>query len=427
MRRADRLKGFRQKGFSLIELMVAVVIGMVAVYATYRIYQNVEGNYRSTDTANEAQVTGLYAMLTVSKELSNAGAGFMNNTAMGGTGSTALQILKNCVDLTAFFPPTPSTPAGGAASRFLPLYPLPVAIIPDTNPVLTASNPSPDDVYVFYGTESMTDLPIAASVSGSALSLKVPPLLVEGGGLKAHGLAPQSVLVTTSGGSSCSALVIQGNPTDNGGGGVNVTIDPRQLTDGVGAAVVDLGNVVRRRFFVDRTDSGGGANPMNLGTLKMEIWQVDTSSAVGPNSWKVTSTVPIAANVVAFNAQYGVASVSGGPIDRWVPSIKAPLNQIINASPTIQAQNIKAIRFGLIVSTAEPDTSLGDPSLMNPPTNSQPASYTETLFADCPNGATCDPPQTVTLQTWQSGQRYGWRYRKYETTVPLQNTIWNPT
>lgn len=445
----DRQKGVRQKGFSLIELMVAIIIGIMAVYATYRIYMNVESNYRSTETANEAQVTGLYASLTLSKELSNAGAGIMNNgqsyTPPGSTSEIAY--LKNCANITTY-PTVAGIPTDPTISQPLPLYPLPVAVIPVTGahpPIST--NPLPDDVYVFYGTESITDLPIAASnANGGALTLTVPAGLLGAswaGSAGGNGLAQGSVLIWAPTGGNCSALSVQNAVSAGGNGGaVVVTVGAGQNTAGVGPFVIDVGKVVRRRFFVDTADLGGATNPANLGTLKMETWQVNPNA--GNNNWTVgsispagaavgsISSVPIAANVVAFNVQYGVATAANSPVNRWITPDINTVSQIISGAAGINGiifpENIKAIRFGLIVSTAEPDTSLGDPALKDSsaPPNSLPAFYTETFFADCPTGATCDPPQTITLQTWQPNQPYGWRYRKYETTVPLQNVIWNP-
>jgi hypothetical protein len=197
-------------------------------------------------------------------------------------------------------------------------------------------------------------------------------------------------------------------------GVVSVTLGINQSFSG-GGSLIDLGNAVRRRFFVDGNQ-----------TLQMQVWQVNAESN---NNWTVTRTVPIASNVVAFKAQYGIAPVLPGPATTWMTpdSTMTPTDIINGLSATIpSARNIKVIRFGLIVKASEPD-----PALAGAP------NYTETLFADCPAGWTCPCPSGVTCNDPTRGGinvnlpvsgtdvPYGWRYRKYETTVPLQNTIWN--
>lgn len=411
MRQTDR-----QKGFSLIELMVGVTIGMMAVYASYRIFDNVEGNYRSTETVNEAQTSGLYATLAISKELNNAGAGIMS--VNGGTNSFGTLSACRTSPTPTDFPNLSNAPAGGTIAAF-PLYPLPVAIVPDT------ATPLSHEVFIFYGTENFTDIPIAATATLPAtLTLTIPPKLVippDG-----NGLTRGTVLITND----CQTLVVNSSvPTAVGAAAVTVTVNGT-LTGAV-TAVVDMGQVVRRRFFVDPTDQ----------TLKMETWQI--SPAAGANNWTAARITPIASNVIAFNAQYGVAGTAGGPITQWVTPREGsnmPSDIITGATGAIAAQNIKAIRFGLIVKASEPDRMLKYDLLP-----AGEATRKETFFADCPTGVTCDPylPTGVTtaatcdsslstgwcfmLPVSNAGDAFGWRYRKYETTVPLQNTIWNPS
>ncbi|MDR2173575.1 MAG: PilW family protein [Burkholderiales bacterium] len=349
----------RQKGFSLVELMVGVVVGMLAIYASYRIFENVETNYRATETTNEVQMAGLYATFAVSQELSNAGAGVMSN----------FESLRAC--------PAMPFPTAGATSSNLSLYPLPAAIIPTDDEFL-------DDLFAFYGTGRFTDLPmsvIAVDPSGVKLSLQAP-----------LGLMAGSVLVAATGG--CAAFSADGVTVPDSNGVITVTVGAGQSLAGVvsaGNSLIDLGNAVRRRFFVDGNE-----------TLQMQVWQVNSS--VGNNNWHVTRTIPIASNVVAFKAQYGVASVPGKAVDTWMAPDATTLDQIVGGTPSVR--DIKAVRFGMIVRAAEPD-----PTLAGAP------NYTETLL-----GGSVSVPLTVSEG---SPPLFGWRYRKYETTVALQNTIWN--
>src|SRR6266567_8041701 len=64
-----------QRGFSLIEIMIGLVIGLIAVLVIYQVYAVSEGFKRNTTAAGEAQINGLFATFVLGIELGNAGAG----------------------------------------------------------------------------------------------------------------------------------------------------------------------------------------------------------------------------------------------------------------------------------------------------------------------------------------------------------------
>ena len=78
LRRARR-SASRQRGISLIELMVGVVIGLIAILVIYQTFAVAEGVKRQTISAGDAQRTGLVAMYLLGSELGNAGSGIMLN------------------------------------------------------------------------------------------------------------------------------------------------------------------------------------------------------------------------------------------------------------------------------------------------------------------------------------------------------------
>ena len=64
----------RQRGVSLIELMVGVVIGLLAVLVIYQTFAVAEGIKRQTISAGDAQKTGMIATYLLGAELSSAAA-----------------------------------------------------------------------------------------------------------------------------------------------------------------------------------------------------------------------------------------------------------------------------------------------------------------------------------------------------------------
>ena len=64
-----------QRGFGLIEIMVGVVIGLIAVLVIYQVYAVAEGFKRNTTAAGEAQQNGLFSAFVLGMEIGNGGAG----------------------------------------------------------------------------------------------------------------------------------------------------------------------------------------------------------------------------------------------------------------------------------------------------------------------------------------------------------------
>src|ERR1700724_2221820 len=62
-----------QHGFSLIEIMVGVVIGMIAVLIIYQVFAAAEGIKRNTTSVGDAQQNGLFSSFMLGIELANSG------------------------------------------------------------------------------------------------------------------------------------------------------------------------------------------------------------------------------------------------------------------------------------------------------------------------------------------------------------------
>src|SRR6266498_4564248 len=63
-----------QGGFGLIEIMVGLVIGLIAVLVIYQVFTVSEGFKRNTTAAGEAQMNGLFSTFVLGMELGNGGA-----------------------------------------------------------------------------------------------------------------------------------------------------------------------------------------------------------------------------------------------------------------------------------------------------------------------------------------------------------------
>jgi hypothetical protein len=118
---------------------------------------------------------------------------------------------------------------------------------------------------------------------------------------------------------------------------------------------------------------------------------------------------PIASNIVNMKLQYGIDKGDGkltwiGPgmqefADNWGPDA-------MKAASWKKISSIKAIRIGLVVSSSQYDREVVKP-------------YTWVLFNCADGDSTC----SGTIDPDQGGG--GFRYRVYETVVPLRNSLWN--
>jgi type IV pilus assembly protein PilW len=116
---------------------------------------------------------------------------------------------------------------------------------------------------------------------------------------------------------------------------------------------------------------------------------------------------PLASNIVNLKAQYGIDTDGDGVLDTWVGADNASWSPALVLAASVETlARIKAVRVGLIVRSEIYDRELV-------------RGFDWTLF-DCAasDKTRCPGRLTGTLPA-------GWRYRVYETIVPLRNAIWN--
>lgn len=65
----------RQAGMSLVEMMVAVVIGLIGILVMFQMFSLVEGQRRTTISGTDAQANGMFALYALQADLRQAGYG----------------------------------------------------------------------------------------------------------------------------------------------------------------------------------------------------------------------------------------------------------------------------------------------------------------------------------------------------------------
>ncbi len=348
------------RGFTLVEVMVAMVIGMLGIIIMMQVFSAAEGQKRSTTGTGDAQSNGAMALYSLQRDIRQAGYGF-----------NALNVLGCPLTLPA------------TASPLTQLAP--VVINPTDFP---AGDTDTDTLLIIYGSsEGSPEGDAITLVAGSQLGVLTPTnfhvntLHPE---LSDHVIAAPSAATN---GCDLSLVTITAvsppNVTAASSGGVdggylfNLGATPRIL-----AYAVRAGNLTVCDYIA--ADCGAACTAAD-----------GTCSA----NW-----VPIANNIVSLRAQYGRdTSTPMDGIDTWdqtTPVQPSPANQEVFACLWARAS---ALRIALVARNSQVDK--------------------DTLTVQAPDweGSAGNP---IDLSATSAGDWGKYRYKVFETVIPLRNLPW---
>ena len=286
-----------QRGASLAELLVGLLIGLLAAVTMLAVFADSEARRRNTTGVADAQQTGLLALGALGVDLANAGNGL----------AAAARELAACPD------------TGDIATS---LRPIPVLI------TAGATANEPDSFVVNYGVAraSAAAMPFAADAPpGAAFRVR-----------SALGFTSGDAIVAISPDGRCDLTTATSVTQPDAEGVVDIAHARLGAAYPETSVLLDLGprsGVQRVRYdIVDAT----------LRSLDL------VTDGAAPN--------PIASNIVNMKLQYGIDDDGDGFIDTWVGAGAAPWNpaSVLAASAATLAR-IKAIRIGLIVKSETPD------------------------------------------------------------------------
>ena len=371
----------RARGFSLVELLVAVVIGMALVLALTTVMIRHDGGKRTMISTNDLSLTSAFVSYAMDSELRSAGTGFTQDWRS--TYGCLLRVAR-----------------GGA--QILPraaAFPSPFAAVPQQvrlAPLLIhagAGTGGSDVLAVATGASGLGETPIRVQpTSATAADLRVTStvglrgddlVLVAEDGL---GCMLQQVSVGFAGGAN--------QLLSFGGAYAKADIDALQLASfsvGEIARVSLLGNTTGNRPMFRLF--GVGANDM---LFSYDLLQLDGND----------TALPVAAGVVDLRALYGVDTTADGVIDTWVAPTDALYTAAALSADTLAAKqrllSIMAVRIGMVLHSDRIERE-----------DVAPASLT--LFADLP--AALQHSHAIAASDRQQ------RFRSVEFTVPLRNIM----
>lgn len=371
----------RQRGLSLIELLVAMVIALVVTLAVTSMVIVGDSHKRATTSTNDMDQTGAYAAYALDRALRSAGAGFTQSWDKGvfGCRLNAAAILPRS---SAFPAPFKNSFLSGATAT------LRVA------PLLIAKNQSDagSDVLVVMGGNGMAGgVPRAVTDAGSDTTLALDNTV----GFSAGDL----VLVSQSGTTDClveqvasmTTKVLTLGGTYYTASGVDTSL--ATLAASTSTYVTPLGNVENSNVRFQLLGVGDNRT----------LYGYDLLQGSG------TLAQAIADGVVELHALYGLDTNLDGVADAWAdPGASGYDIATMMATPATLRQ-VVAVRVALVLRSSGYEKELVSPATL-------------TLFGDLSNAAGTTLAQTITL----GDEDRHYRYRTVETTVPLRNTLLLP-
>ena len=376
-------------GFSLVELMVSIVIGLLAVMFATRMMTDSESNKDGALGGSESMQNGMMAMFSISADAEQAGYG-LNDPILAGCDT----IFNDSKEFTM-------TPVlRGTAT----IHPLAAAVI-------VHGNAGPDQLTLYSGSATSGTATVRLTTNyngGNQIALDRTP----------YGFAVGDVIVAAPEDSVGQCALAQISTINQDAPSIGFASTTDRFNTG------DLG----------RTFPGSATRVFNLGrgaNLPFHTWLVDGGvlrlRATNLGSSGATAQA-VADNIVSLKAQYGFDTRAVAAFDpEQGMQVREWSNTMIDADgdgvkgSAGDYQRIAALRIAVVARNKRPE---------RPANGGDCTTTTEALKVfetDQPSGIDAVP---VTLDLGVKDDPIDWkcyRYRAFESVVPLRNASWRPT
>jgi type IV pilus assembly protein PilW len=358
----------RSRGFSLVELLVASAIGIIASLAIFQVFAVFEGQKRTTTSGGEAQTSGTLALFTIERDVRQGGYGFNTPDLVG----CALQGWDQ---------------QAGSALAASSLVPASITQGAGSTPGVAGA---PDAITLAYGNGDALPAPVSILIGSLGVTddfIKTVNAL--------YGFQPGEHVVIAEAGKPCTLAQVNQIPPATG--------DNTKLNLQAGSYVSPYtGATLPTRY----------NNPAGLGTAyttngkvydigpapTIKVFSVQNAQLMS-QAFGAAAATPMFDNIVQLQAQYGKDTNNDGAVDVFDETTPAS---------TAEWAAVLAIRIAVVARSG-----LYEKDQVSPPTIR--------LWEDSAN------PPTTTGPVWTlTADERHYRYKVFQTVIPLRNMIWRP-
>jgi type IV pilus assembly protein PilW len=415
-------------GFSLVEMMVGVTIGLIGCVIIFQVLSVNEGYKRSTTGGADAQVAGALGLYALERDIRMAGYGMNDRTALG----------CNMIAYTSTRSPT---------TYNLAMVPVQIHSGGAASDILSVNTGNPSDFAPGYGLATANLAPGAnfrienrAGVRKWDFLLVSQPSQANCTLVNAVNLPLDSGAVVTCGGANTTDSVeVCSGVAKTDADGVQRVYNNGALT-GVPTYTVANGTA-NTRFFNFGSEPTFNVYRVLNNTLSVCNMRLANCASTAAANWS-----PVIENVVYLKAQYGLDTNDDGIVDtfdsricrdtdtpytagagdnfgdQWTTSSDSNADGLHDTwapgAPTAYDwSRVLAVRLAIVVRSAQYEKT-------------QVTAATLPLWPDATTNSGCDN-SAVPASTPSAGPVYTvpdrqYRYRIFETIIPLRNSIWMP-
>lgn len=351
----------RAAGFSLVEILVGLVIGLLVSMIVMQVFATYEGQKRSTSGSADAQTNGGIALFNLQRDVQMAGYGMPLPMA-----DPENSVLK-CNPLPEYDPD-----ANPGTDNSIKLFPI---------EIIDGVSDASDTLVVRYSQTAIAASPVKIIASAPLNDLVVENNLGCHDGDVAVINQGASCLMTLVGSQGVHGYGYRGSTGDN----IHIGLIPGTP---VGAPL------------------SNGAKLTCMGDWQEYRYQIVDNQLERNGE-------PIVAEVVAMQAQYGIAnSADSNHVDQWVDAV-APWD----APSVAQRNRIKAVRVVVVARNGlrEKDVVTNLCTTAKGTNNNGPCAWDDTEY---------DPAPKIDLSKVDADWQH-YRYRAFETIIPLRNMLWS--
>jgi type IV pilus assembly protein PilW len=363
-------QALKQKGFTLIEIMVGLIIGLLVTLVVVNVFRVFEAQKRTTTGNSDAQTNGAIALFNIQRDTQIAGF--------------ALPVYTT--EYSPFNCPINTTidHDNNAGTAEIGLSPI---VITDAN----AANSS-DTIAIRYGDSMKGGIAVDMLAGTGANVARVDTNI-------GCALNDKVLIVRSTSPLNCSMTRVTGL-TAAGIPAAEITLaSSTNVTAGNALACLGVWNQVQYTVTANQLTRTGDV----------------TGNA--PNRIPSAAAVPIVPDIVNIQAQYGVsASANSNQVTQWVDATGIWANTA--TTPSIANRNrIKAIRVAVVARNGLLETN-NVTEACSSLTAAQP-----TGLCAWDGGEAGSAAPAIDLSADADWRRY--RYRVYESVIPVRNIIWS--